>query len=171
MCRRQIRWRRWLQHLVSEQFHNPFLTESITSGSCLEDKACDYDTGFCWDDNTDKEKRNCASGKYRVLAFWSWAQILRIHQPTMQRASMPRWLYQCWWILCWTRQMRLPRSSSWGRRFFRSTEIKPCFQRKDDMGQSTCYSLRADGLKGAGIALLVLIASIFSCRLVHAMNH
>jgi len=29
---------------------------------------------------------------------------------------MPRWLYQCWWILCWTRQMRLPRSSSWEKR-------------------------------------------------------
>jgi hypothetical protein len=42
---------------------------------------------------------------------------------------------------------------------------------KNDLGQSTCYSLRQDGLKGAGIALLVLIASIFSCRLVHAMNH
>ncbi|CAG5088586.1 Oidioi.mRNA.OKI2018_I69.PAR.g11892.t1.cds [Oikopleura dioica] len=44
-------------------------------------------------------------------------------------------------------------------------------ERKNELGQSTCYSLRADGLKGAGVALLVLIASIFSCRLVHAMNH
>ncbi|CBY43673.1 unnamed protein product [Oikopleura dioica] len=110
-------------------------------GSCLEDKACDYDTGFCWDDNTDKEKRNCASGY------------------TSQQCNVPVCPGDC--------------TSAGG--FCAGPDKCVCpdllAERKDDMGQSTCYSLRADGLKGAGIALLVLIASIFSCRLVHAMNH
>lgn len=47
---------------------DPLFTVS-TSGSCLEDKACDYDTGICWDENTEEEKKNCAAGKFQSRAL------------------------------------------------------------------------------------------------------
>ena len=50
---------------------DPFLNlfkSNFSSGSCLGDKACDYETGLCWEKTDPEEQQNCAAGKLDARA-------------------------------------------------------------------------------------------------------
>jgi len=110
-------------------------------GSCKEGNKCKKDNGACFSDDAADKTRLCATG-------WTGNTC---SEPLCDGVADCGPMGYC------VRPNECVCTKLWSQSFVEGK-------------RAGCYSLRVSGLKGAGIAVCVLIASIFACKAGHKFS-